>query len=280
MNLKKTFPIILGLLIFSCSSPKNENKNSDSKDTLSQPELSADTITETRATSKNILEPDRWNDFEGTLGNKEIQLSVYTDVEGNAIGSYCFKDNDTKIKLSGAISGNTLMLEEQLGVEPFGRFEGKFVSNSAEGLAGTWAENTGANAVAFKLALKSICGGDPYKRYADLYGEDESYEGFMKEAKTAILNGDKEWIGDNLVYPLSTTLGGKKPITIKDKKQLIANFDQIFHQAYKDKLKSLCVCNMFVNYRGIMLGDGEIWINNSSSSTNEEYEIVIIAINN
>jgi hypothetical protein len=277
MNMHKLSFLILGLLLLSCNENNTENKNSDAKDTIAPTELAADTITETLATSKNILEPDRWNDFEGTLGNKEIQLSVYTDAEGNAIGTYCFKDNDTKIKLSGTISGNTLMLEEQLGVEPFGRFEGKFVSNSAEGLAGTWAENTGANAVAFKLALKSICGGDPYKRYADLYGEDEFYEGFMKEVKTAILNGDKEWIGDNLVYPLSTTLGGKKPITIKDKKQLIANFDQIFHPAYKEKLKSLCVCNMFVNYRGIMLGNGEIWINNSSS---EDYEPVIVAINN
>jgi hypothetical protein len=102
----------------------------------------------------------------------------------------------------------------------------------------------------------------------------------MKHVKTSILNSDKEWIANHINYPLKTTLFKGKAITIKNKKQLIDNFDQIFHQEFKDKIKSLCVCNMFNNYQGVMLGDGQIWINNRPNSTDDTFNYIITAIFN
>ena len=70
--------------------------------------------------------------------------------------------------------------------------------------------------------------------------------------------------------------------TLSDKiiNQLIDNFDQIFHQEFKDNINSFCVCNMFNNYRGAMLGNGEIWINNTPNSTENKFDFTITAINN
>ncbi len=114
----------------------------------------------------------------------------------------------------------------------------------------------------------------------DLYGADSDVEEFMKHVKTSIINGDKEWISKHVDYPLETTLDGENPIKIKTKKQLVANFDKIFYQAYKDKIKSYCTCNLFSKDDGVMLGSGLIWINNSPKSNAIIYDFNIIGINN
>lgn len=102
----------------------------------------------------------------------------------------------------------------------------------------------------------------------------------MKHVKTSILKGDKEWIANHISYPIKTTIFKDKVININNKKELIDNFDQIFHQEFKDKIKSFCVCNMFNNYQGIMLGNGEIWVCNRLSSTVDKFDFNITAINN
>lgn len=102
----------------------------------------------------------------------------------------------------------------------------------------------------------------------------------MKHVKSSILSDDKLWIADYINYPLKTTLNGQRSITIKSKKQLITNFDKVFHRAFKDKIKTFCTCNLFYNDYGAMLGNGEIWINNTSNSTSDKFDFCISMVNN
>ena len=226
------------------------------------------------------IETKKWTDFEGRLGKSNIHLSLYLFENGQIKGNYCYKKNESKIQLTGQIAGDKIVITEFLNGKPNGRFEGKVFTDNSDRFEGTWTNSSKTKSIEFKLTLKSICGSDFDHRYSDFYGTDEDVEKFMSNIKTSILNGDKEWIANHINYPLNTTLSKYKSITIKNKKQLIYNFDLIFHQEFKDKIKSFCVCNMFNNYLGVMLGSGEIWIYNTPSSTDDKFDFYITVINN
>ena len=226
------------------------------------------------------FDTNKWTDFEGILGKTNIQLSLYRLENGQLKGNYCYKKYESKIQLTGEIKGNKIVITEFLNGQPNGKFEGKIFTDNLDRFEGTWTDVSHTKTIEFKLTLQSICGSDIEHRYADFYGTDEDVEKFMKQVKASILNGDKEWIANHINYPIKTTLFKNKTTTINNKKQLIDNFDQIFYQAFKDKIQSFCVCNMFNNYQGAMLGNGEIWIYNSTSSTKDKFDFILKTINN
>ncbi|MEK7431960.1 MAG: hypothetical protein AABZ74_02415, partial [Cyanobacteriota bacterium] len=111
-------------------------------------------------------------------------------------------------------------------------------------------------------------------------GTDNDVEIFMKKVKKSIIEDDKEWISNHISYPIKTKIDTKKTIIIKSKKELINNFNKIFNKEFKEQIKSFCSCNLFHNYQGVMLGNGQIWIENKPNSTNTKYDFQIKAINN
>ena len=220
------------------------------------------------------FDTNKWIDFEGTLGKVSIQLSLYRFDNGELKGNYCYKKHESKIQLTGQITGDKIVITEFLNDKSNGRFEGKFFTDNLNRFEGTWTDSSNTKSVEFKLTRESICGSEYDHRYSDFYGSDDDVEKFMKHVKASILNGDKEWIANHVSYPIKTTINKDKAITIKNKKQLIENFDQIFYQEFKDKIKSFCVCNMFNNSQGVMLGYGLIWINNKPNSTDDKFDCI------
>lgn len=224
------------------------------------------------------FEANKWTDFEGTLGKINIQLSLYRFENGKLKGNYCYRKYESKIELTGQIIGDKIILTELMNGKPSGNFEGKFFTDNFDRFDGTWSDDSKTSE--FKLKLSSICGSDYKHRYSDFYGTDKDVEAFMKNVKNSILNNDKNWIGNHIKYPIKTTTKNLKIVIIKNKKQLIENFEQIFHQDFKDKVKSTCICNMFNNSQGVMLGNGEIWIYNAPNSNENKFDFNITSINN
>jgi len=93
---------------------------------------------------------------------------------------------------------------------------------------------------------------------------------FMQKVKNAIAENDKEWLANHISYPLNTTLNGQEKIIVENRQQLIDNFEQIFFPSYKEQIEKHSVSDLFSNWQGTMLGNGEIWVG----------ENIIIAINN
>ncbi len=60
---------------------------------------------------------------------------------------------------------------------------------------------------------------------------------------------------------------------IKNKKQFIAKYNQIMTEKVKKKLLAQKEDKLFVNYKGVMVGDGEIWIGQVDE------KIAVIAVN-
>ena len=278
--MKRTILILsaLTLVASSCNLKKQQSVEENNQTVVEQEEVQDEIVFESdNSESKNSAKQFDFSsntcyDFEGVLGDAPIQLSICMGENPDYLtGSYCYKKYENKIRLAGEFNGDQIELNEFLNDKINGHFKGKIFRDDTERFEGIWTDASGKKQLEFKLISMSYVGyTSPNQRYSDYSASDEEIENFMKKIKLSIANDDKEWIAAHTRYPLKTTLNGQKKITIKNEQQLIDNFEQIFHPAFKEQIEKHCVCNMFYNSQGIMLGNGEIWINGNS----------IIAINN
>lgn len=226
------------------------------------------------------LDLNKWNDFTGMLGNSEALISIFALPNNELKGNYCYKKYDTRITLKGKISGDVIELTEYVAGQPNGTFTGKLFTNDADRFEGTWTDKTGTKKLDFGFTLSAITTGTFAKRYENMIGSDAAVEGFVKRFKTTLNRGNKEWVADHIQYPIKTKDVSGKPVMIKSRAQMLKEFDKIFYPAFIEQIKHLCACNMFSNYEGVMLGNGQLWFANSPESTDKKFDFVIITINN
>jgi hypothetical protein len=131
----------------------------------------------------------------------------------------------------------------------------------------------------FNSVLMSSNSGTSAKRYTHLLGSDKALESFIVTIKKAIANNDKMWIADHLFYPVRVRISEKSTLAIKNKNQLLLQYDKIFTPAMKQKISSTFSFNLFSNYQGVMLGDGQLWVNNGLNGTEKNPGFQIISIN-
>lgn len=222
------------------------------------------------------IESNRWVDFTGKLGNSDVQLSIYRFSNGTLKGNYCYKKFEKKIPLSGKINGDKIELTEMINGKVNGVITGKVFTNDKDRFEGTWTSSDKIKSYNLKLTLGSIVSGSYSHRYRSTTTDSE-VEGFMKNVKNAILKNDRQWVISHIKYPINVTLNQKRR-AIKNQNQMSVNFSQIFHADFKKKIKEECICNMFTNYQGIMLGDGQIWI--EYFKVKSKGQLLIKALNN
>ncbi|NQX55772.1 hypothetical protein HQN86_19275 [Pedobacter panaciterrae] len=220
--------------------------------------------------------PNHWVDFTGKLGNSDVQLSIYRFSNGTLKGNYCYKKFEKKIPLTGKINGDVIELTEMVNGRANGIFTGKVFTDDKDRFEGVWTNSDKTKSYDLKLTLCSIVSGSENHRYGS-FATDSEVENFMKKAKDAILENDRQWLISRIKYPINVTLNHKR-IAIKSQKQMSVNFSQIFHAEFKRKIKDACTCNMFTNYRGTMLGAGEIWIEGFKVKSKDQ--LLIKALNN
>lgn len=113
---------------------------------------------------------------------------------------------------------------------------------------------------------------------ADSTGEasDESAERFAKEIREEILEGDYESLAQKCVYPIR--IDGE---TFENQEALLASgLLQNPPEAFLDAIRQETCEDMFHNWQGFMLGNGEVWF---SEILNEDYSsdgLKIIGFNN
>ena len=135
-----------------------------------------------------------WYDFDGKLGESEIQLSIYIPDSGTVLkGNYCYKKYEIKIQLSGQLNGDSIELTEYHDGKPSGHFIGKAFTDNRDRFEGTWTDSMGTKNLSFKMTLSSACyAASSNHRYSGFPGTDDDVENFMKKVKSSILKGDKE----------------------------------------------------------------------------------------
>lgn len=89
---------------------------------------------------------------------------------------------------------------------------------------------------------------------------------FIKDLQYMVANDNREEISKLIRYPLNST--------IKTKPDFLANYNKIITPKIKDALAKANLKQLFRNYKGVMIGSGEVWI------AQEGKDFKIIAINN
>ncbi|WP_099191573.1 hypothetical protein [Tepidibacter mesophilus] len=111
----------------------------------------------------------------------------------------------------------------------------------------------------------------------DVAGIDNpaEFEEMFNEVKRLVFKGDKNKVSEYVIYPLKVNHDGStREIATED--EFIKNYDNIFTERVKEALSNQDVKDTFINYQGVMVGDGEVWFGASRGLP----KYGIIAINN
>ncbi len=116
-------------------------------------------------------------------------------------------------------------------------------------------------------------GQEPANRY-EVAGitDPKAFEAFYGKLQKWVGSGNKSAIAHQVQYPLRVNREGQSRF-IAGEKQFLAEYDQIMTEKVKQALLQQEVKDTFVNYQGVMVGGGELWLRQSGN------KFVIVAIN-
>ncbi len=101
----------------------------------------------------------------------------------------------------------------------------------------------------------------------------QEVEAFAEAVKASILNDDWAAVSKMTAYPI--TIQGVKYVDAES----LADSEIALSEEYKQALEAASCENLFANWQGIMLGDGEVWIGEVLDKDMQSQGLKIIAIN-
>jgi len=107
-----------------------------------------------------------------------------------------------------------------------------------------------------------------------LFGAHEQYRTFFGKLKGAVAAADKQAVATMIDFPFATRIGGKA-VKVRDVKHFVADYDKIITLKIRDAVAKQRYEDLFANWQGVMIGDGEVWF----SGIGDNDTVKIIAIN-
>lgn len=87
----------------------------------------------------------------------------------------------------------------------------------------------------------------------------KEFNTYFTRLQNAVAKNDIKAVSKLVYYPLNVNSNGKTKI-IKNQKQFIKEFKTIMTKKVKNSILKQKPDQVFVNYKGAMTGDGEVWI--------------------
>jgi hypothetical protein len=112
----------------------------------------------------------------------------------------------------------------------------------------------------------------------DAFGSHHNYLAVLNSFQTAVKAHDTASVAAAVRYPISVKINGKTS-TIKSANQFVQNYDAIMTKEITDAVVNQKLDDLFVNWKGIMFGDGQIWIDgvcNNNACKNVDIKIATI----
>lgn len=91
-------------------------------------------------------------------------------------------------------------------------------------------------------------------------GDHTRYRDVIDRFQKAVADKDAKAVAALIQYPFGATIDGKTKV-IKDSAGFVANYDKILTPPIADVIVKQKYADLFVNYKGVMFGNGEAWIN-------------------
>ena len=82
---------------------------------------------------------------------------------------------------------------------------------------------------------------------------------FFLELKQAVEKDERDEVVAMVSYPINVLIKGRRT-KMRTKAELLKNYDSVFNKNVKQALAKASAPS-FANYQGVMIGDGEFWLN-------------------
>ncbi|HHA2740594.1 hypothetical protein JAK62_12365 [Stenotrophomonas maltophilia] len=116
---------------------------------------------------------------------------------------------------------------------------------------------------------------DARARIETLLGDAAQYEKVFNAFKTAVVGGDRAAVVEEVRFPLNIA-GGKK---ITGPGEFQRNYEKIITPAVVKAVSEQDFGKVFVNQQGVMIGDGQVWLNGTcldKACTQTEVKVITI----
>ena len=116
---------------------------------------------------------------------------------------------------------------------------------------------------------------DARARIETLLGDAAQYEKVFNAFKTAVVGGDRAAVVEEVRFPLNIANGRK----ITGPGEFQRNYEKIITPAVVKAVSEQDFGKVFVNQQGVMIGDGQVWLNGQcldQACTKTEVKVITI----
>jgi len=208
--------------------------------------------------------------YEGTIGPQNRVRLTLTQTKSELTGVYFYVSQLKDIRIEGRVADGHITLDE---VDPTGKttaqFEGQFQDHDPNGklkgelgceiIVGIWHRLNSTETLPVFLSETSATTGTLDHRYRDAGAEDDKvvHRAVLRFWK-AVTEDNKATVASLINYPIRVRIAGTLK-RIRNRQELILQYDSIFSGAYRKAIIDAVPRNMFNRDQGIMLGNGEVW---------------------
>ncbi|WP_308635863.1 hypothetical protein [Paenibacillus silvisoli] len=93
--------------------------------------------------------------------------------------------------------------------------------------------------------------------------------------KEAIAKDDKVTVANHILYPLRVNEADGSHLKIETRADLVKQYDAIFTEKVKKAIARQSADDLFVNYQGVMVGNGDLWFG-GSADTPQVYGLIAV----
>lgn len=98
------------------------------------------------------------------------------------------------------------------------------------------------------------------KAIDDNLGDHARYRPVIEAFQAAVSAGDAAAVAALVHFPIGVEIDGKR-VVLHDAKSFVARYDAFMTADIKQAIVGTRYADLFVNYKGVMFGEGQAWIN-------------------
>jgi hypothetical protein len=200
--------------------------------------------------------------YKGRIDDKyKVALSLKF-AAGTVTGDYYYASQRKNIALRGTVDEKLIIKLDELDKKGDASASFDLSANAGcQTLLGTWRKRGAASAMRVYVELDNETAGDLQHRYRIAGADDDALiHQSAQRFWQAVKDGKRQVVADSVHYPVSARVKGRKT-TLRTPAELIEKYDAVFGKAYREAILDAVPHNMFANYKGIMLGNGQVWFN-------------------
>jgi pyruvate/2-oxoglutarate dehydrogenase complex dihydrolipoamide acyltransferase (E2) component len=109
-------------------------------------------------------------------------------------------------------------------------------------------------------------------------GDHTRYQAVIRDLQAAVAADDAARVASLVQYPISADIGGKKT-TLKTENDFVARYQELMTPDIRKAIVDTKYGDLFVNYKGVMFGSGQAWINGICKDAKcKEFDVKLVTL--